>query len=104
MYALMVLKLRLPPLYVLDEMTMFEFEKLLEYSHYAHQEDWEQCRFNSYVNVQMNSKKKLKPVDIIKFPWENNNKQEIHLVTQDDRNRLREIAKKQEEFLNKNGK
>lgn len=103
MFAIFVLKLKLPPLYVLDEMTMFEFEKLLEYSFYAHQDEWEQCRYNSYVNVQMNSKKKLKPQDILPFTWDNNTKRET-IVSEKDKKRLREFAKKQEEILNKNGK
>lgn len=84
-------------------MTMFEFEKLLEYSHYAHQDEWEQCRFNSYVNVQMNSKKKLKPQDILPFTWEKKNKEKT-IVSEHEKNRLREFAKKQEELLNQNGK
>lgn len=105
MFAIFVLKFRLPPLYVLDEMTMFEFEKLLEYSFYAHQDEWEQCRFNSYVNVQMNTKKKLKPQDILQFTWDkNNNTKRETIVSEKDKNRLREFAKKQEEILNKNGK
>lgn len=104
MFAIFVLKLKLPPLYVLDEMTMFEFEKLLEYSFYAHQDEWEQCRYNSYVNVQMNSKKKLKPQDILPFTWEKNNNKNKTIVSEKDKNRLREFAKKQEELLNKNGK
>lgn len=103
MFAIFVLKLKLPPLYVLDEMTMFEFEKLLEYSFYAHQDEWEQCRYNSYINVQMNTKKKLKPQDILQFTWDNNTKRET-IVSEKDKNRLREFAKKQEEILNKNGK
>lgn len=103
MFAIFVLKFRLPPLYVLDEMTMFEFEKLLEYSFYAHQDEWEQCRFNSYINIQMNSKKKLKPQDILPFTWDNNTKRGT-IVSEKDKNRLREFAKKQEELLNKNGK
>lgn len=105
MFAIFVLKFRLPPLYVLDEMTMFEFEKLLEYSFYAHQDEWEQCRYGSYVNIQMNSKKRLKPQDILPFTWDkNNNTKRETIVSEKDKNRLREFAKKQEELLNKNGK
>lgn len=84
---------------------MFEFEKLLEYSFYAHQDEWEQCRFNSYVSVQMNSKKKLKPQDILPFAWDkNNNTKRETIVSEKDKNRLREFAKKQEALLNKNEK
>lgn len=81
-------------------MTMYEFDIILKYSHYAHQEEWEQCRFNSYVTVQLNNKKKLKPQDILSFTWDNS--QKTMKVTQSDIERLRKLAKKQEEILNNN--
>lgn len=76
----MVLKLGLSPKYVLDEMEMYEVRTLCKYQHYRSQESWEQTRLSSYITAQVNSSKKLKFQDIVKFPWEedyNNTKKEI---------------------------
>ena len=32
--------------------------------------EWEQTRFLAYVAAQVNSTKKLKPTDILKFDWD----------------------------------
>lgn len=37
---------------------------------YADRNEWERTRFQSYITAQCNSTKKMKPTDIIKFPWE----------------------------------
>lgn len=43
----------------------------------AEREAWERTRFEAYITAQMNSPKKLKPTDIKKFDWDN----EEHGVT-----------------------
>jgi len=37
---------------------------------YSVREDWEQTRSICYILAQANSKKKLKPKDIIQFSWD----------------------------------
>lgn len=54
-------------------MKMYEVRAVLEYGYYKDQENWEQTRLTAYVQAQTNSTKKLKPTDIVKFPWENEN-------------------------------
>lgn len=54
-------------------MKMYEVRAVLEYGYYKDQENWEQTRLTAYVQAQTNSTKKLKPSDIVKFPWENGN-------------------------------
>ena len=45
----------------------------------AEREEWERTRFEAYIIAQTQSTKKLKPTDIIKFQWDNDNK--AHEVT-----------------------
>lgn len=63
------------PDYVLDKMEMYEAKSLLNYSYYREQEQWEQTRLLAYITAQVNSTKKLKMTDIIKFQWEENQKE-----------------------------
>lgn len=54
----------------MDEMTFWEINDLIENLPYADRSTWEQARLNAYVVAQVNSKKKLKQQDILKFKWE----------------------------------
>lgn len=36
----------------------------------AEREEWERARFVSYIIAQTQSTKKMKPSDILKFPWD----------------------------------
>lgn len=54
---------------------MYEAKSLLNYSYYKEQEQWEQTRLLAYITAQVNSSKKLKMTDIIKFNWDDNHKE-----------------------------
>lgn len=54
---------------------MYEAKSLLNYSYYREQEQWEQTRLLAYITAQVNSTKKLKMTDILKFQWEENQKE-----------------------------
>lgn len=41
---------------------------------YSEREEWERTRFLAYMTAQMQSTKRLKPTDIIKFKWDTENK------------------------------
>lgn len=60
----------------------------IKYAYYADQTIMEQARLVNYVNLQMNSRKKLKPTDLYQFSWEKATNQ----VTQADRDRLTKLA------------
>lgn len=66
---------------------------------YYERPEWERTRFQSYCNIQKSSSKKLKPTDLIKFPWEkeDDNTEQINgnsePLTQEDIARLKEQAK-----------
>lgn len=93
MYAILVLKHGLNPEYVLDKMSMCEINALMKYAHYTHQDEWEQARLNAYMTAQVNSKKRLKVEDIIKFPWEDEKEKHNTEITREDIERLKIKAK-----------
>lgn len=75
---MLVLKFRLDARYVLDDMTLdLELPALLQYGYYAEKDNWEQTRFMAWITAQMNSTKKIKMEDIIKFTWENEQPQQL---------------------------
>lgn len=51
-------------------MEQYEIEPLIDKLYTKHKEEWEQTRMIAYITAQVNSKKKLKIQDIIKFPWD----------------------------------
>ena len=48
----------------------WEIGMLAESLKYAERNEWERTRFLSYITAQCQSTKRMKPTDIIKFPWE----------------------------------
>lgn len=81
-----------PPDYVLDRMEWYEINAALKYQHYTFKEDWEQARLIAYVMAQVNSKKRLKIEDIIKFPWDKENNIDDTKITKEDIERLNKLA------------
>lgn len=61
----------LPPDYVLYQMQPFEIEIALSGLHLKHKELWEATRLLMYAIVQVNSKQKLDPKDVLSLPWDN---------------------------------
>lgn len=90
------------PDYVLDSMEMYELSSLLSYIYIQTKEQWEMTRLIAYITAQCNSTKKLKPTDIIKFPWEEGFTPHVRKIdTKEEIEALREkIMKEQEQRLN----
>lgn len=92
--------------YFMDEMQEYEVSLILDNLKYLDRNKWEQTRFQVYVTAQMNTRKRLKKTDIMKFPWDNGDAdadadKEIETV---DVERLKEKSQKIIERLNrKNG-
>ena len=92
--------------YFLDQMQHYEIEDCIENIKYSNKESWEQTRFQVYANAQMNTKKTLKPTDILKLPWDDETgdgkEQEI------SKEEIERLRKRSEQIilnkLNKNGK
>jgi hypothetical protein len=101
---MLVLQFGLNPQYVLDNMQMYEVRALLQYSYYRNRESWEQSRLIAYITAQTQSTKRIKPTDIMTFPWEKDvhkqSNEEIE-VSQKDIDALAEKAKQMEEIFKK---
>lgn len=54
----------------MDRMEFYEIDSILEKLHCRHRDSWEQTRMICYVLAQSNSTKSIKPIDIIRFPWD----------------------------------
>ena len=52
-------------------MKPYELAIICDSLHLRQKDSWEQARMLAYITAQVNSTKKLKPTDIIKFAWEN---------------------------------
>lgn len=76
-------------------MRMYEVRAVLDYGYLKDQEQWEQTRLTAYIAAQTHSTKKLKPSDIIKFPWESKNgkdKATPEVMTDSELDRLKSKA------------
>lgn len=97
MYAILVLRYNISPDYVLNHMQLYEARALLKYSDYSSRDSWEQSRLVAYLIAQVNSTKKLRPTDILKFKWDD----EEHIgISNDEIERLRNKAKTYEQNKN----
>lgn len=52
-------------------MQEYEIQPLIKHIKSKSKESWEQTRFLGYLIASITSTKKLKPKDIIEFPWDN---------------------------------
>lgn len=87
----------------MDEMEEYELADIMNNLSYLDKNDWERTRLSIYSNVQMNTKKKLTPKDILTFPWENEPKEVNNEISKEDIERLRSKSKIIEKKLH-NGK
>lgn len=71
---------------------------LLDSIQYADVNRWEQCRFNAYILAQINSKKKIKPTDLLSFAWDKKEKQ-IDLNNEKEVNDMKEKMRAMEKFI-----
>lgn len=51
-------------------MEEYEVQSIIENLEYNELPEWERTRFIAYCNIQKSSTKKIKPADLITFPWE----------------------------------
>ena len=88
------------PDYVLDRMTFYEMEALLDNLWMKEKESWEQTRTVAYVTAQCQSTKKLDMQEMMTFPWEKS--MDVDSVpTQEEREQIRREMKEMERRMNK---
>lgn len=88
--------------YFMDVMDDYEVDLYLDNIPYLDVNQWEQTRFLGYCSVQMFSKKKLTPTDLLTFEWEAPDKGEIE-ISNSDIQRLKEKSEQYSKLLNRNG-
>lgn len=78
---------------------MYELNLILENLELSVKHSWEQTRNIMFILAQVNSKKRLKPKDLMSFSWDKkiNTPKEVSV---DDRNRLTAMAKEYEIIMN----
>lgn len=76
-------------------MEEWEVNDMLDNLRYLERNEWERSRYAIYSNIQINSKKKLKPTDIMKFEWDDEKEEsgEKQTISKEDINRLKEKSK-----------
>ena len=92
--------------YFLDKMKPYELSIICESLHLRVKDSWEQTRMICYLIAQTNSKKKLKPNDIISFPWEKEKtvkKAEVKQLTLEDVETIKALALEREKKLKEKG-
>lgn len=92
--------------YFLDKMKPYELSIICDSLHLRTKDEWEQARMISYITAQVNSKKKMKPSDIIQFAWEKetpHQKQQNSELTLEDAERIKAMALEREKLYKEKG-
>lgn len=81
--------------YFLNKMESWEAMEMVGMMDYADKNSWEQTRAQVYVATQSNSKRKLKPTEVMKFAWDDDKIEDGTLtkeITVDEKERLKKRA------------
>lgn len=88
----------------MDDMQDYEVNDILEYLPFLDTPEWERARLEMYTNVQINSKKKLEPTDILSLPWDKDYISHDTSISDDDVSRLKDKASALSKIMKNNGK
>ena len=78
----------------------WEVNTLINLIPYSNRNEWEMCRQQIYITAQVNSKKKLKPKDIMEFAWEKPQMKVKHETPSNEEiSNARNMAKSFEEMI-----
>lgn len=84
--------------YFLDVMQPYELNALLENIEYSVKTSWEQTRFQSYVQAQSFSTKKMKMTDLITFGWDKEVTKDTSISNED----IERLKNKAQQIINNN--
>lgn len=93
LYALIVVQCGIPPDYFLDRMQWYEVDACLKGLGMSERVSWEQTRYICYITAQVNSRKQLKPSDIIRFEWDGEAPEDAPGITGEDFERMKRKAR-----------
>ena len=82
-------------------MDFIEVESFIDGLNRRNREAWEQTRLLGFIIAQSNSTRTLKQTDILRFPWDEEEKKDTS-GTDEEMQRLRAKAKEVESQLNTN--
>lgn len=89
----------------MDDMKFYELSPILKNLNVSVKNDWEIARQLSYIFAQSQSTKKIKPSDIMQFPWDedykNRPKKDVK-ITKEMRDRMIREMEANKELLIKN--
>ena len=89
----------------MDDMRFYELSPILKNMNVSVKNDWEIARQISYIIAQTQSTKKIKPSDIMHFPWDegyNNRPKKDVKITKELRDRMIKEMEANKELLIKN--
>lgn len=75
LYRIIVIELHFEPTYFFDSMSIQELNLILSNYDYRFRSNLENTRTLAYIEAQANSRKRLKPSDIMSFRWDNETKE-----------------------------
>ena len=103
MYATYVLTMGGDPEYFWEKMQFYELQILIDNIELVSKNSWEQTRMLAYIQAQINSKKTLKPEDIMKFTWDGIEVEDVGdgLASEEDKERLEKRIKEMENKMRK---
>lgn len=85
--------------YFFDKMQMYEVNTILKQLQYRNKTSWEQTRFNSYINAQINNSKKIKLTDILTFSWDEMKDKPQEEINDSEIKRLKDKAEAYKQIL-----
>lgn len=85
--------------YFHDRLLLTEFFDILDNIQYCDRSLWEALRINSFLAVQMNSKKKLNLTDIYRLPFDEDDADKAQLM-KDDFKQMQQQSKALEDYIN----
>lgn len=78
---------------------MYEVNTILKQLQYRNKTSWEQTRFNSYINAQINNSKKIKLTDILTFSWDEMKDKPQEEINDSEIKRLKDKAEAYKQIL-----
>lgn len=105
--SLLCLEYKIVPYpYFMDDMKFYELSPILKNLNVSVKNDWEIARQISYIIAQTQSTKKIKPSDIMQFPWDegykNRPKKKDVKITKEMRERMIREMEANKQLLIKN--
>jgi hypothetical protein len=98
LYSVIVVQCGIAPDYFLDRMQWYEVDACLKGLELSERTGWEQTRCLCYVTAQVQSSKKLNPLDMLSFEWDRERKGDTGISDVE----IARLKKKAEKIVNSN--